>query len=464
MPTNLQEKENKIELGALQSNQEHIYDVSLPLSLDSTLYPKMNLANIKAWYLFMSIVKESTPEEYQSGICSYTFPALDFAKAMNMPQPRGARVNRALTPLARIPIQLVEGDGIDAEKQNIVTTNLLMRIVYKGKERGKPITVWIDPVINNLIFHSKQSIDFDYLDIVKLTSVASIRVFTVLWRLHQQHTHVIEVEHFKELLGVAHKKSERFSDFARTYITPVEADIRTNTSFKDFRFSYSGLDKHGKKVAIKTLYFSFDPPEAIQEEQNYAEMLEGRLSPEFFQHAQSFSPATLGVLVQLTDKQYAVNTYMNLILKVIHDCTEGTFRVCSNKIIMDAGKNTMAGKYGKILTKELKKLLSDKKPSQRAIVENNLRRYSYEDQQKMLKFYEKAAKQEAESMTVDERQRFLERYRDLIDQHLKPGQKLNPFDILSGKPDRRRASYRAFVACLAELYRNGQLKIQPHLF
>lgn len=454
-------KENRIEIGALQLSDNHAYDISLPLSLDSAIYP-MKLDSVKAWYLFMSIVKEATPEEYQSGVCSYTFPALDFARTMNMRQPRGARVNAALAPLTRIPIQIVDADGIDVEKQKIVSTNLLMRIVYDGREKGRPITIWIDPVINNLIFHSRELINVDYKNIAMLSSVASIHVFTVLWRLHLAHIHTVDLQEFKKMLGVENKY-KRFDAFAQTYIQPVEADIRLNTAYKDFRFFYQNESDNGKSIAVKEIQFSFEAPKPIQETPKFLS-LDG-LNPEFRKKANLLQESTQAILSQLCKEGYAVNKYMNLIMKVINHCSEKVFFTCAQQIIWDAKEKNkdLHSMYGKILTKELKKLLKDHS-STRAVVQANIRQQSFKDQQLWIQAYLKRAKEAAKGMSIDERQEILEMYSNDISQYLKKDQQLIRKDILAPRPDGRRASWRAFVSFLAEAYRTGKMQFPTSLF
>lgn len=456
--------EYKIEIGSLSSSEEHIYDISLPLSLDSVNYPKLRLINIKAWYLFISIVREATPEEYQAGICSYTIPSLEFAKMMNMNQPRGKRAVDALKFLANIPIQISEGDGINIDEQDLTYVHLIMRLHYAGKEKGKPLTVWVDPIVNDLIFHSRQIINFDYQDIAKLTSIASIHVFTILWRLHLQHIHTINLQDFKKMLRVE-DKYRTFKDFSRTYINPVETDIRQNTPYKNFHFSYTWTSQSGKITGVQVIHFNFDSPKQIKEQQELDLNLSSKLLPEFQKKIAHCNSVTQELLGALYDEGYAVNTYMNLILKVIAECSEAAFRKCALSIMLDAQKKkqSLKYKYGKILTKELKALLS-KQPSKQELIRDNMQKQSFADQQAWQKAYKERAKASIRFMTIEERQRLLTQYEGQISQYLKNGQRLNRLDILATKFDARRASCKAFIAFLAEAYRTGFIELKPMNF
>lgn len=455
-----------IEIGTLVPETGLLGNVSLPLSLDSVIYPKMKLITIKAWYLFISVVEESTLEEYRNGICHYVFPALEFARMMNMTQLRGARVASALRPLVHYPVVLVDDDSIDAENQNLLDTNLLMKVTYNGKEKGKPIEVWVDPLINHLLFHSKQRIDFDYLDIVKLSSVASIHVFTILYRLHLQHIHVISLQEFKNRLQIG-DKLERFYDFAKIYLKPVEADIRKNTSFKNFRFHYTDKSPTGKSIAVREIYFDFDAPELVADKEDVFARLSSYLDADFRKKAQYLETLTQVILTELCEKSYAVNKYQNLIMKVIHDCSENAFRLCAKKILDDAGKNTLKSKYGRILTKELKKLLQ-KKMTPRDMVRQEMqeavRQQSFNDQQQWKRAYIQRAKEDLASATVDDKADLLRWNEEQISRYLKPGQKLRKMDILVAKPDKRKSSWRALVAFLADQYMHGRIRLQPKLF
>lgn len=457
-------RERRIEIGTLQPNSDLVHDVSLPLSLDTVNYPQMGLDSIKAWYLFLSIIRQARPEEYEARACCYTFPALEFAKMMNMKQPRGARVSRAFIPLSDIPIQIVDGDGLDIEKQKFIRTHLITRIEYDGRRKQKPISLWIEPIINDLIFHSKENIDFDFQDIARLNSAASIHVFTILWRLHLKHIHTISLQEFKEKLGVSNRY-KTFRNFARTYIKPVEQDIRTNTSYKNFRFIYSWESATGKKIKVTTLNFEFDEPKQMREKIDVTDQLSDKLSKDFLEKAAAFTSTTQELLVALCNEGYAVNTYMNLILKVISTCSEAAFRQCALQIMMDAtsNKETLKYKYGKILTKELKALLR-KGANKKEIINDTIHHQSFEDQQKWIKSYYDRAKKEARKMTVDQKQELLEQFEEKIKEYMKDPSKFNRQDILTLKPDLRRSTYRAFVNFLSDQYRTGILPIQPSLF
>lgn len=450
-----------IEIGKLPDTSAHAYDVSLPLSLDSIRYPAMGLDTIKAWYFLISIVRKTTKEEYRKGVCSYTLPSLDIARNMNMKQPRGIRVRNALLPLTHFPVQVTEGDGKDLDQKYIANVNLLMFLAYNGHKQKKPIQLLIHPIVNDLIFHSREIIHFDYYDIARLSSVASIHVFTVLWRLHLQHIHTISVAEFKEKLGVS-DKYKKFARFAQVYIAPVEADIRLNTRYKDFHISFTSRSPAGKKIPVTQLYFSFSSKEEEETDTRKLIELAGKISKPYREIIKEFTPATQELFSELFERGYAVNTYINLILKVIRECSEGTFYHKVIAILLEAGKRDLTGKYGRFLTKTLKDALHEKQ-SPREIVRNNIKQYSFEEQQKWMKTFLLRAKEEFRSMSVDQRQEILSVHQAAIAAQMH-NKAFHPEDVLAVHPDGRRASCKAFIEFLADAYQTGKLVPQTTLF
>ena len=65
---------------------------------------------------------------------------------------------------------------------------------------------------------------------------------------------------------------------------------------------------------------------------------------------------TQEVIMELCKKQYSVAKYLNLILKAISETSESDFRICCQRIMLEAGQDLLNEKYGKILTKNLKEL------------------------------------------------------------------------------------------------------------
>ena len=65
--------QRKYEIGTLFDYK--LQDVMLPPTLDPVIYPQMNLNTAKAWFQVLSIIQETTSDDIEAGIVSYTFPA-----------------------------------------------------------------------------------------------------------------------------------------------------------------------------------------------------------------------------------------------------------------------------------------------------------------------------------------------------------------------------------------------------
>ena len=67
--------QRKYEIGTLFDYK--LQDVMLPPTLDPVIYPQMNLNTAKAWFQVLSIIQETTSDDIEAGIVSYTFAPID---------------------------------------------------------------------------------------------------------------------------------------------------------------------------------------------------------------------------------------------------------------------------------------------------------------------------------------------------------------------------------------------------
>ena len=451
--------QRKYEIGTLFEYK--LQDVMLPPTLDPVIYPKMNLNTAKAWFQVLSIVQETTPDDIEAGIVSYTFPALDFAKRMNMSQPRGESVRNALKPLTKIDYTSVNGDLDDIEHAHILDTSLLMAVQYHGNIQGKPLEIYLHPEVNSMIYETKKAIHFDYEDAAKLTSINSIHMFTTLTRLKNQGIFELSLEKFKAAIGLA-DKYPIFYDFKKRVLMPAEKDIRINTSFKSFRFFYDGQVEpaKGKRAAVKTIGFSFDDPLQItpMEPPSFV----GFLDHEDIKKLTSLEVLTQEIIYELCKKQYSVAKYLNLILKTISDTSESDFRICCQGILLEVGQGLLNEKYGKILTKNLKELKKShlSRISARKVDVNKM---AYSDQQKWLEAYQERAKALIKSMPLNHRIKIVEENRLGIRSQAGDESKYNERDLLNLKLDCRKTAVKALISFLSRQYYTGKRKIDADM-
>lgn len=436
-----------------------LQDVSLPSSLDPVAYPKMTLNTIKAWFLFLSMVEETTAEEAGKRIIAYTFPALDFAKRMNMNQPRGSEVRKALIPLTKINFSAIDGDSADVESVRALDTNLLMAVEYEGRSPGKPIIAYLHPEVNTAIYEAKKAICFDYDDIAKLTSLNSIHSFTALTRLRDRGISQLTVEEFRTAIGIGDKYSN-FRDLKRYVLTPVQEDISSNTTFHSFRFYYDGkLESPGKGKTVKYIGFSFDDPIPINDA---PVSFSDYLSPEDAERVLQTSTLTQQIILELCKKQYAVSQYLNLIMKSITDSSEADFRVCCEKILLEAGGRPLSGKYGKILTSELKKIKKTR-PAKKTPKTVDVNRMAYIDQHKWLKSYQERAKALVKTMPANYRKKIVEDNLPEIKLQSNDASKFDERDIMGLSLDCRKTAVRALITFLANQYYTGKRRIEEDM-
>ena len=451
--------QRKYEIGTLFDYK--LQDVMLPPTLDPVIYPQMNLNTAKAWFQVLSIIQETTSDDIEAGIVSYTFPALDFAKRMNMSQPRGESVRNALKPLTKIDYTSVSGDLDDIENARILDTSLLMAVQYHGNSPGKPLIIYLHPEVNSLIYETKKAIHFDYEDAAKLTSITSIHVFTALTRLKSKGIVELPLDKFKEAIGLT-GKYPIFYDFKKRILLPAERDIQTNTSFKSFHFLYDGQAEPatGKRAAVKNIGFSFDAPNSLVtvELPSFSDFLDYEDSKKL----SSLDVMTQEVIMELCKKQYSVAKYLNLILKAISETSESDFRICCQRIMLEAGQDLLNEKYGKILTKNLKEL-PKKHLSHAADRKVDVNKIAYSDQQKWLETWQKRAKALITAMPLERRIKIVEENRLEIISQVCDKNKYNERDLLSLKLDCRKTAVKALIAFLSRQYYTGNRKFDDDM-
>ena len=109
----------------------------------------------------------------------------------------------------------------------------------------------MSPELHHILFNFAkdiESVGIDLKDIISLKRTASIRIFIALKNLAERGINAMSIDDLKDILD---NHTYAYKDMKRYILKPAIADIRENTSFKEFNIT----DDHKNGTKASTIFF-----------------------------------------------------------------------------------------------------------------------------------------------------------------------------------------------------------------
>ena len=209
----------------------------------------LSLMELKVWLVFISQMKEFRNQEN----IVYTLDPIEIADILhiNVRKARSKMIVETFKSLVKKTIEIENKAVVDKHGQHAMfISGYFASALYNPKDGL--IRVRMVPELHKLLFNyvkDMESVGINLQDLLSLKKTVSIRVFIALMNLEERGINSISIEDFRQIINS--EAYDKFYELKRRVIGPVETDIRTNTSYKEF--SFSDNSSQGKKAT--TLFF-----------------------------------------------------------------------------------------------------------------------------------------------------------------------------------------------------------------
>lgn len=203
---------------------------------------------IKTWFIFLSKMKEF---RNQTNIV-YTIDPKEIADILELSTRRARNkvVIDAFRSLAKKSIE-IENKGIQNKygEHPLFVANFFSTVFYDIHSRQ--LYIRMSPELHHILFNFAkdiESVGIDLKDIISLKRTASIRIFIALKNLAERGINAMSIDDLKDILD---NHTYAYKDMKRYILKPAIADIRENTSFKEFNIT----DDHKNGTKASTIFF-----------------------------------------------------------------------------------------------------------------------------------------------------------------------------------------------------------------